>query len=255
VCFPDFDTGACDSHTAAWSGAGLLNSRWLCAEEKQVMWFGTRRSVSAIDVIWPSKAAKQKGILDALYRAQSAGTGVLLVTHFEDTLEEIKRSLESSSMKYHVVSHFIHPQSTLAGPDESDRRVIGLCLSDRITVPAAPLRAGVGSESLEIVVAERYPIEDRDDLIISFARARGMGNDVHFHSSLEDILLKMFGSDRVMGLLKQLVKDDESPIVGKQISGALRAAQRKVKKKAVGDQRARSARDWFTYNIAGRPLG
>jgi hypothetical protein len=83
----------------------------------------------------------------------------------------------------------------------------------------------------------------------SFALQATSQTDVCFYSSLEDLLFRKFGSDRYSEVLKALSKGSTAPMTGSQISRAIRAAQKKVKKRAMGDQRVTSAEDWFTYNM------
>ena len=104
-------------------------------------------------------------------------------------------------------------------------------------------------DTLEIIVVEHYPIEERDNLILSLAQTLGLDRPVRFFSSLEDPLFREFGSDRYVDVLNALSKGSTQPITGNPISDAIRVAQRKIQKKAVGDQYVSSPEEWFAYNI------
>jgi hypothetical protein len=100
-----------------------------------------------------------------------------------------------------------------------------------------------------MLVAERYPIEARDQAVVSFAQSCGMTDPVPFHSSLEDPLLEMFGSGNLGDLLRHMGVDETAPISQKQITSTIKSVQRKVQKQAIADHRVRSAEEWFRYNM------
>jgi hypothetical protein len=215
---------------------------------------GKRNTASAVDVIWFTKAEKLKGIAEAVALSIASGRAVLLFSHFESTLSETTGALDSAGIEHQLLDHPLDPGSYVHGwfgPDEpgpGEKRVM-VALSERVPVCAAPMTTGCSGGSLDILISGRYPIEDRDDLILSFAAACCVHNSVYFHSSLEDPMFRYFGSDRCTKLFAALGRGSTEPLTGAPITRAIRSAQAKVKKKYIGDQRVASPEAWFKYNV------
>ena len=184
-----------------------------------------------------------------MQQARVSGRCVLLLAHFGMTRSDISDALTSNGIQHEVFDHPLDPSSFLAAQTGSGGHHVILSLSEGISPYSSRTASHRRDEALDVIVAERYPLQDRDDLIVSFASACGVNGPVHFHSSFEDSLFRHFGSNRYTKLFRALGKAPMGPLTGSSITQAIRSAQKKVKGKALGDQRVPSPEDWFTYNM------
>ena len=212
-------------------------------------WFSRLKKAEARDLIWLTAEAKLNGIVIAVRDITRQGSSVLLVAHFEQTLSEVTEALREAGIGYSTVDRLISPSTFQEPAAANPEDAVRVCLSERIPALKCRVSPDIAGYPFSLLVAERYPVPERDDRILQFAYAYGLKDEVCFCSSLDDPLLKQFGAGRVMGAIRRLAEDEASPIAGKAITSAIKSAQRKLRGRVVGDERVRSAKDWFTYNM------
>ena len=81
---------------------------------------------------------------------------------------------------------------------------------------------------LYILGTERHESRRIDNQLRGRSGRQGDPGESSFYISMEDDLMRLFGSERVMGMLDKMGMDDETPIDQKMLSGAIEGAQRKV---------------------------
>lgn len=79
-----------------------------------------------------------------------------------------------------------------------------------------------------ILGTERHESRRIDNQLRGRAGRQGDPGESNFYISMEDDLMRLFGSDRVLGMLDKFGMDDETPIDQKMLSGAIENAQKKV---------------------------
>jgi preprotein translocase subunit SecA len=213
------------------------------------MWPWKREMPAAVDQVWLTAAAKIEGIMTAAREAAAVGEGTLILAHFARTRAELEAALRSRAIEHQTLASLFDLDRLARGRSGSARVVVLLAMTDELasdsaTQAAAPLGSGV-----RVLVAERYPLADRDRAVLSFAGASGVRTEVAFHSSLDDPLLTTFGAGHVTELVQRLGADERAPIRAPVVTSALQAAQKRVEKLAIADHRVDSAEEWFTYNM------
>ena len=81
---------------------------------------------------------------------------------------------------------------------------------------------------LFILGTERHESRRIDNQLRGRAGRQGDPGESSFYISMEDDLMRLFGSERVMGMLDKMGMDDDTPIDQKMLSGAIESAQKKV---------------------------
>lgn len=197
---------------------GLLD--WLRGEKKVEV--GAHR-------IWLTKRAKFAAIQTEVAAALADANppdAVLLVAHFDDTLDELRLLAASAGLDEERVlvtrSDALAGRTAQRGPDESGR--------------------------ILIVVAERHPRASRDDALLEFAQNLSCRCRFVQHASMEDPLLKTFAGAWVQNVLRGLGMKENEAIESRMVSRRIRAAQKKIESQAVGDGPARSAEEWMERN-------
>ncbi|TNF55496.1 preprotein translocase subunit SecA [bacterium] len=104
--------------------------------------------------------------------------------------------------------------------EEALNRAKDICLKDREKV----IEAG----GLHILGTERHEARRIDNQLRGRSGRQGDSGSSRFYLSLEDDLMRIFGSDRVSGLMGKLGMDESQPIEHKWVSKAIENAQKKV---------------------------
>ena len=94
------------------------------------------------------------------------------------------------------------------------------CAADREKV--------VALGGLHIIGTERHESRRIDNQLRGRAGRQGDPGSSRFYLSLEDDLMRIFGSDRISGLMGKLGMDDDVPIENKMVSSAIENAQKRV---------------------------
>ena len=81
---------------------------------------------------------------------------------------------------------------------------------------------------LFILGTERHESRRIDNQLRGRAGRQGDPGQTRFYLSLEDDIMRLFGSERVMGMMERLGIDENTPIDAKMLSGAIENAQRQV---------------------------
>ena len=175
------------------------------------------------DRIWLSQNAKINGIKQQI-RQQTDSATILLVAHFEETLQQL-RTITADHQPVHLV---------LAENLTSD-------ITSRINTDE--------SATIDLIVAERHPLKSADDALMSFAEGLPCRCRLAYHLSLEDPLLKLFVGEFVEKMLESLGMKEDEPIESQMVSRRIKAAQQKNEERAFGNSRAFSAAEWLELNM------
>ena len=96
---------------------------------------------------------------------------------------------------------------------------------DEIKAEADQVRAAGG---LFIIGTERHESRRIDNQLRGRAGRQGDPGESRFYLSLEDDIMRLFGSERVMGMMEKLGVDEDTPIDAKILSNAIENAQKQV---------------------------
>ena len=96
---------------------------------------------------------------------------------------------------------------------------------DEIKAEADQVRAAGG---LFILGTERHESRRIDNQLRGRAGRQGDPGESRFYLSLEDDIMRLFGSERVMGMMEKLGVDEDTPIEQKMLSNAIENAQKQV---------------------------
>ncbi|KER09769.1 MAG: hypothetical protein HY22_09300 [[Candidatus Thermochlorobacteriaceae] bacterium GBChlB] len=203
--------------------------------------FGKKKPERPPVTVWMKADYKLKALADV------AGTGTratLVVAHFPETLRRIEQAFAEKNIAAEVMSlGKIFGLSTFL--KEATARKATLALSD--VFPTTASAALPEKFSINVAVAELYPVPERDlalqDLFSSF------GVSLRYYVALDDALMKRFGSDQLIEMLKQLGGSETDPIEHELLTNSLFKAQEKIKSSATSDLKSESADEWFKKNV------
>ncbi len=196
-----------------------------------------------------NEEAKRKNMVTALKESLSAGRITIVVYHFRNNRDTVIEWLEKEKIPYHEESN-AYWLDGLAVPLPEVRILRAKDLSGRVrnTEHETPI-------SVEVHLMEHYPLSVKDESVLSLAET--VSGPIHFiaWSSLDEPLMKVFGGERITGLMKQLGMEENEIISHPFVAKALRNAQDKIARKANGDSECKSSEEWFKMNVPSSHQG
>ena len=197
------------------------------------------------DKVWFDSKRKFAGICEEVQQHETQNRNVLLLTHFQTTLSILESSLKSASIDFAGFS--IADTLLLCSMEHRGRILVGLARSFQVTSPQ--IHSSTNNSSVDIIVAEHHPTHTKDRMIVETAARLACSPSVCFHTSLDDPMMKLFGGDNLVSLMKRLGAEESTPISHSFVTSAIRNAQEKIEKKAQRDMQTESIEDWFRYNL------
>ena len=213
-------------------------------------WFGKKSTVAyEDDRIWLRRQAALEGLRRDLARRLGEDSLVLVVAHFPATLAEIEGLLESAGLEYRMLA------DPLTGPqlgERTDGEGTGrILLAPALALcPDAPPAGDMDrSRSVSILVAERHPLRSPDARIEGFAATVPHPTRLGFYLSLEDPVLRRFGSGWLPTVLTSLGMKEDEAISSRMVTKRLKQAQQKLERDTFRNLPAQSADEWYRLNV------
>jgi preprotein translocase subunit SecA len=198
------------------------------------------------DKVWFDSARKLRGICADVATCRNSQENVLVLAHFPATLAAIQQALRSTSIPFEV---FSLPDSSMLCSLSAPKVLVGLV---RALHPAsAQLRSTPQVAKLQIIVGEHHPISGKDRDVVQTVEKLPCKPAICFHAALDDPLMKHFGSDQIISLMKRMGADENEPISHQLVTRAIRNAQEKIEKHVQRDMQTESMEDWFRFNLRG----
>jgi preprotein translocase SecA subunit len=145
---------------------------------------------------------------------------------FEEALRTAERRYEADRAEYVAAVEDIREQLQKA-PQEYDARYQDILAKYRVTC-AGEREQVVAAGGLHILGTERHEARRIDNQLRGRGGRQGDPGTSRFYLSLEDDLLRIFGADRMQGLMERLGMEEGIPIEHRLITRAVRNAQEKV---------------------------
>jgi preprotein translocase subunit SecA len=181
------------------------------------------------DVIYKNIPAKYKAVIREIKELHQKGQPVLVGTISIDVSEKISNMLKKEGIPHSVLNAKQHEKEaeivTEAG--RKGKVTIATNMAGRGTdIKLGPDVPELGG--LHILGTSRHESRRIDNQLRGRSGRQGDPGSSRFYLSLEDDLLRIFGSDRISGLLDKLGMDEDEPIEHNMISRAIENAQKKV---------------------------
>ena len=181
------------------------------------------------DVIYKNEAAKYRAIIGEIKELHVAKQPVLVGTISIDVSEKISRMLKKDKVKHEVLNakHHDREAEIIAGAGQLGKVTIATNMAGRGT----DIKLGEGVKEvggLHILGTSRHESRRIDNQLRGRSGRQGDPGSSRFFLSLEDDLLRIFGSGRISGIMDKLGMEEDEPIEHAMISKAIENAQRKV---------------------------
>lgn len=181
------------------------------------------------DVIYKNQAAKYRAIVKEVKEMHEAGRPVLVGTISIDISEQISHMLKKEKIAHEVLNakHHQREAEIIAGAGQLGKVTIATNMAGRGT----DIKLGEGvreAGGLHILGTSRHESRRIDNQLRGRAGRQGDPGSSRFFLSMEDDLLRIFGSGRISGIMDKLGMEEDEPIEHSMITRAIENAQRKV---------------------------
>lgn len=181
------------------------------------------------DVIYKNAKAKFRAIVREIKALHEKGQPVLVGTINIEISELISRMLTKEKIPHSVLNAKHHEKEAeiIAEAGQRGRVTIATNMAGRGT----DIKLGEGVVEvggLHILGTSRHESRRIDNQLRGRSGRQGDPGSSRFYLSLEDDLLRIFGSDRISGIMERLGMEEDEPIEHSMISKAIENAQRKV---------------------------
>ena len=187
------------------------------------------------DAVYKTKEEKYKAVVEAVKEAHATGQPVLVGTITIDVSELLSRMLKKEGIPHNVLNAKNHEQEAEIVADAG--------IHGAVTI--ATNMAGRGTDiklddeskaagGLKIIGTERHESRRIDNQLRGRAGRQGDPGESRFYISLEDDLMRLFGSEKLMSVFNTLGVEDGEQIEHKMLSNAIEKAQKKIESNNYG---------------------
>ncbi len=187
------------------------------------------------DLVYKTKREKYKAVIDEIEVLRNAGRPVLVGTTSVEISELLSRMLQQKKIPHNVLNAKQHAReaSVVAEAGLAGAVTIATNMAGRGTdIKLGPDVKEAGG--LAIIGTERHESRRVDRQLRGRAGRQGDPGSSQFYVSLEDDLMRMFGSERIAGMMDKLGYKEGDVIQHSMISNSIQRAQKKVEENNFG---------------------
>ena len=187
------------------------------------------------DLIYKTKKAKYAAVIDRIVDLSNAGRPVLVGTTDVETSELLSRMLRMRGIRHNVLNAKEHAREAeiVAQAGQTSAVTIATNMAGRGTdiKLSDDVKAAGG---LAIIGTERHDSRRVDRQLRGRAGRQGDPGSSTFYISLEDKLMRLFGSERIASMVDKMGMADDEALESKMLSNAIENAQKKVEENNFG---------------------
>lgn len=181
------------------------------------------------DVVYQTQAAKYRAVINEIIAAHEKGQPVLVGTVNIEISELLGNMLKREGVKCEVLNAKNHRREAeiVAKAGEKGAVTIATNMAGRGT----DIKLGEGVVEvggLKIIGTERHESRRIDNQLRGRSGRQGDPGESKFYLSLEDELLRLFGSERTAEMIKKMGLPEDEPIEAKMLTKSIESAQKKV---------------------------
>jgi preprotein translocase subunit SecA len=181
------------------------------------------------DVIYKNQRAKYNAVVKEIAERHATGQPILVGTTSIEKSETLSKLLQKKGVPHTVLNAKFH---------EKEAEIVAKA-GQRGAVTIATNMAGRGTDivlgesvpdmgGLHIIGTERHESRRIDNQLRGRAGRQGDPGSTRFYLSLEDDLMRLFGSDNIAGIMERLGMEEDEPIEHSLITKSIETAQKRV---------------------------
>jgi len=181
------------------------------------------------DIVYKSENAKFEAVVDEILREHEKGRPVLVGTRSIDKSERLATILRRRGVECEVLNAKYHEREAEIIKDAGQPAAVTIATNMAGRGVDIKLGEGVPDRGgLHIIGTERHESRRIDNQLRGRAGRQGDPGSTRFYVSLEDEVMRLFGAERIQGIMKLVGFTDETPIEAKMITKSFERAQSKV---------------------------
>jgi preprotein translocase subunit SecA len=181
------------------------------------------------DVIYKTKREKYEAVLDEIEELHAKGQPVLVGTISIDVSEQLSKKLKARGIPHEVLNAKHHEKEAQIVSQAGQKAQVTISTNMAGRGTDIVLGAGVTDlGGLHILGTERHESRRIDNPLRGRSGRQGDPGSSRFYMALEDDLLRIFGGERITGIMEKLGMKEGEPIEHGLISRAIENAQSKV---------------------------
>ncbi len=187
------------------------------------------------DAVYKTKKEKLHAIVEAVVQAHAKGQPVLVGTITIESSEEISDLLRKKGIPHKVLNAKFHEMEAEIVADAGVHGAVTIATNmagrgTDIKLDDAAKQAG----GLKIIGTERHESRRIDNQLRGRSGRQGDPGESKFYISLEDDLMRLFGSERMISMFNALGIPENQEIEHKTLSNAIETAQKKIESNNFG---------------------
>ncbi len=202
----------------------------------------TNRPIARIDLqdaVYKTKKEKYDAVVAQVVEAHEKGQPVLVGTITIDISEELSRLLQKKGIQHNVLNAKFHEQEAeiVAQAGQHGAVTIATNMAGRGTDIKLDEEARAAG-GLKVIGTERHESRRIDNQLRGRSGRQGDPGESRFYISLEDDLMRLFGSERMLKVFNTLGVEDGEEISHKMLSSAVERAQQKIEHNNFGTRKS-----------------
>ncbi len=187
------------------------------------------------DAVYKTKKEKLNAICDAVVEAHSKGQPVLVGTITIEASEELSKMLKKRGIQHNVLNAKFHELEAEIVADAGKHGAVTIATNmagrgTDIKLDEESRAAG----GLKIIGTERHESRRIDNQLRGRAGRQGDPGESKFYISLEDNLMRLFGSERLISMFNSLGIPEGQEIEHKALTKAIESAQKRIEDNNYG---------------------
>jgi len=181
------------------------------------------------DVIYRTEKEKFKAVIREIVEVHKIGRPILVGTVSIDKSETLSRLLKKENVGYDILNAKNHEREAeiIAQAGQGKNVTISTNMAGRGT--DIVLGEGIAKlGGLHVIGTERHESRRIDNQLRGRSGRQGDPGSSRFFLSLEDDLMRLFGSDRISGIMEKLGMEEDVPIEHPLVTKSIESAQKKV---------------------------
>ena len=187
------------------------------------------------DAVYKTKKEKFRAVVNAVKEAYDKGQPVLVGTISIQVSEEVSKMLKRAGIPHNVLNAKFHEMEAeiVAEAGRHGAVTIATNMAGRGTDIKLDEEARAAG-GLKIIGTERHESRRIDNQLRGRSGRQGDPGESRFYISLEDDLMRLFGSDRMTAMFNALNIPEDQEITHKSLSKAIEGAQKKIENNNFG---------------------
>src|SRR5215216_5852066 len=181
------------------------------------------------DLVYKTEKAKHRAVVEDIAERNKQGQPILVGTVSVDVSERLSALLNRRGIAHNVLNAKQHEREAeiIAGAGERGAVTIATNMAGRGT----DIKLGEGVPELGglyVLGTERHEARRIDNQLRGRSGRQGDPGESRFYLSFEDELLRLFGGQRMQGVIERIGLEEDVPIEARMISNSVRRAQVQV---------------------------